>query len=94
MFFVFLSYLHSCCALSALSVLLLCWRFWLLSGETGMLVISEEKTFMVMASTAVEKDGWLQAIRLCMRELSTSNSVVARERGYGSSRNQVGGDKS
>ncbi|CBN80121.1 pleckstrin homology (PH) domain-containing protein [Ectocarpus siliculosus] len=58
-------------------------------GETGMLVISEEKTFMVMASTAVEKDGWLQAIRLCMRELSTSNSVVARERGYGSSRNQV-----
>ncbi|CAM9890511.1 unnamed protein product, partial [Ectocarpus fasciculatus] len=60
-------------------------------GETGMLVISEEKTFMVMASTAVEKDGWLQAIRLCMRELSTttSSSVGARGRGFGSSRNQV-----
>ncbi|CAM9092140.1 unnamed protein product, partial [Ectocarpus sp. 4 AP-2014] len=59
-------------------------------GETGILVISEEKTFMVMASTAVEKDGWLLAIRLCMRELSTSttNSVVARERGYGSSISQ------
>lgn len=50
-----------------------------------MLVVSEEKSFMVMASTAIEKDGWLQAIRLCMRELSTK--VEARERVYSSSSN-------
>lgn len=35
-----------------------------------MLVVSEEKSFMVMAHTAVEKDAWLQAIRLCMRDVS------------------------
>ncbi|CAM9782180.1 unnamed protein product [Pylaiella littoralis] len=56
-------------------------------GETGMLVVSEEKSFMVMASTAIEKDGWLQAIRLCMRELSTK--VEARERVYSSSNSKV-----
>lgn len=54
-------------------------------GETGMLVVSEEKCFMVMASTAVEKDAWLRAIRLCMRDLSTN--VETRERMCGS---QVG----
>lgn len=43
-----------------------------------MLVVSEEKSFMLMASTAVEKDAWLQAIRLCMRDLSTN--VEAREK--------------
>ena len=55
-------------------------------GETGMLVVAEEKCFMVMASTAVEKDAWLRAIRLCMRDLSTN--VETRERMCGS---QVGG---
>lgn len=35
-----------------------------------MLIVSEEKSFMVMATNAVEKDGWLQAIRACMRDLS------------------------
>lgn len=45
-----------------------------------MLVVSEEKSFMVMASTAVEKDGWLQAIRLCMSDLSAN--AAARERVY------------
>lgn len=51
-----------------------------------MLVVSEEKCFMMMASTAVEKDAWLRAIRLCMRDLSTN--VETRERMCGS---QVGG---
>lgn len=50
----------------------------LLLGDTGMLVVSEEKSFMVMASTAVDKDGWLQAIRLCMRDLSLK--AEAREK--------------
>lgn len=56
-----------------------------------MLVVSEEKSFMVMASTPVEKDGWLQATRLCMRDLSAN--VAARERvssgGNNSSNKQV-----
>lgn len=53
-----------------------------------MLVVSEEKSFMVMASTAIEKDGWLQAIRLCMRDLSAN--VAAREGVYsGGSNTQV-----
>lgn len=42
-----------------------------------MLVVSEEKSFMMMASTPVEKDSWLQAIRMCMRELSSK--AEARE---------------
>ncbi|CAN0181401.1 unnamed protein product, partial [Scytosiphon promiscuus] len=54
-------------------------------GETGMLVVSEEKAFMLMATSAVEKDGWLQAMRRCMRELNNnshfnSNGQVRAER--------------
>lgn len=47
-------------------------------GETGLLIVSEEKSFMVMASTAAEKDGWVQAIRACMRDLSLKTE--AREK--------------
>lgn len=45
-----------------------------------MLLVSEEKSFVVMASTPLEKDAWLQAIRLCMRELS--GNVAVRERDF------------
>lgn len=38
-----------------------------------MLVVSEEKSFMLMATSAVEKDGWLHAMRRCMRELNSNN---------------------
>jgi len=48
---------------------------YLLSGDTGLLVVSAEKSFMVMASTPIEKDGWLQAIRLAMRDLSAASSA-------------------
>lgn len=47
------------------------------AGETGMLVVAEEKTFMVMAPNAVDKDAWLQAIRSCMKDLSSK--LEARE---------------
>lgn len=49
-----------------------------LPGESGLLVVSENKSFMITASTAVEKDAWLQAIRLCMIDLSTN--VESREK--------------
>lgn len=56
----------------------MCMYLFFLSGDTGMLIVSEEKSFMVIASSAVDKDGWLQAIRLCMRDLSIKNE--AREK--------------
>lgn len=43
--------------------------------------MSEEKSFMVMASSAVEKDGWLQAIRACMRDLSLNAEAWEKMRG-------------
>lgn len=34
-----------------------------------MLIVSDEKAFVLMADTPAEKNGWVQAIRLCMRDL-------------------------